>query len=166
MEQLSELTQYMYVCVCIYTPSGFCLSGEPSLTQTLMTIEHLLCASQEARCSCLQCVPLVLQVLRRYKSRLVLQVPRRGVLGSEKCTGRWQGGWLELTWSSNCPNSSTAPQSRTLGCCSQECGGRDRICRKVLGKLLKVPVEPQMETGSPRVFLVRTVGGGYTESLT
>ena len=64
--QLSELTQYMYVCVCIYTPSGFCLSGEPSLTQTLMTVEHLLCASQEARCSCLQCVPLVLQVLRRY----------------------------------------------------------------------------------------------------
>lgn len=50
------------LCACIYTPDGFCLSGEPSLTQTLMTVEHLLCASQEAECLCFQCVPLVLQV--------------------------------------------------------------------------------------------------------
>lgn len=48
---------YVRVCVYTHTPYGFCLSGEPSLIRTLMTIEHLLFASQGAKRLSFLCLP-------------------------------------------------------------------------------------------------------------
>ena len=57
---------YICTCVCIYTHTlyGFCLSGEPSLIRTLMTIEYLLFAAREPK-ACLSGSPLSVTSPRR-----------------------------------------------------------------------------------------------------